>query len=319
MYSILEIAEKFNVHYSTICDYCQKYNIDLPSSTYETAICSFFKQHNISYQLHNRQLIKPLEIDFVLPDYKIGIEFCGLYWHSECNIPDKKYHLNKLRQMNAIGYRLITIFEDEWLFKREIVEKRLLNFIGLSEKGKGARNLIIKQIEWNEAKQFLDTYHIQGAGTSGYVRYGAYDGDELVSVMTFSKPRLALGKKKDSDVFDELLRFSTNGKTYPGVGSRLMNSFVKEYNPTQIISYADRRWSEGNLYKQLGFIKIDEKIDNVNYWHVKGTHRWHRFNFRKDKIKHLFEDQTMTERQMMDKLGYDRIWDCGTLKFVWNK
>ena len=321
--SMAEISMLLNVSYPTIQRYCQNYNIDLPSSTYETAILSFLKQYNISYQLHNRKLIAPLEIDIILPDYKIGIEFCGLYWHSECIQPNKKYHLNKLRQMNAIGYRLITIFEDEWLYKRDIIERRLLNFVGLSEKGKGARKLTIQKTKWKEARDFLDSYHIQGAGVPGYVRYGAYDKDEfgfskLIAIMSFSKPRLALGKKKNSDVFDELLRFATNGKNYPGVASRLMKTFIKEYNPIQIISYADRRWSDGNLYKQLEFV-LDKDTDDVNYWHVKGTQRHYRFNFRKDKIKHLVENgETKTEKEIMMELGYSRIWDCGTLKFIWN-
>ena len=321
--SLSEIANDFNLSYSAIQKYCQKYNIDLPSSSYETAICSFLKQHNINYKLHNRKFIAPLEIDIVLPDYKIGIEFCGLYYHCDL-FKDKKYHLNKLRQMNAIGYRLITIFEDEWIFKRDIVERRLLNFVGLSEKGKGARKLSIQKTSWKEARAFLDTYHVQGAGVPGYVRYGAYDVNEfgfleLVAIMSFSKPRLALGKKKDSDIFDELLRFATNGKNYSGIASRLMKTFIKEFNPIQIISYADRRWSEGNLYKQLGFEMVKE-TDDVNYWHTKGTRRHYRFNFRKDKIKHLVENgELKTEVEIMRELGYSRIWDCGTLKFIWNK
>ena len=136
--------------------------------------------------MHDRSIIAPQEIDFLLPDHKVGIEFCGLYWHGEQIIPDVNYHLDKLLRMKEAGYRLITIFEDEWLHKREIVESRLLHLLGKSVRGNGARQLIIKSITAAEAVVFLNMYHIQGAGSHGYARYGAYDGEALVAVMTFS-------------------------------------------------------------------------------------------------------------------------------------
>lgn len=308
-----EFEQQPNNHLSgNGCPFC--HNIISKS---ETEIVSFLKQYNIAMITNDRKLISPLEIDIILPAHNIGIEFCGLYWHSELFKNDKNYHLNKLQLMNKMNYKLITIFEDEWLHKRDIVQSRLLHLLGLSTKGKGARQLTIKSISAKEAKDFLDMYHIQGNGTYGYAKYGAYDLSELVAVMTFSKPRLALGRKKNIAAPDELLRFASNGKNYPGLASRLFRTFVKEYKPKEIISYADRRWSDGNLYKQLGFEL--ESITGVNYWHTKGAaQRHYRFNFRKDRIKHLVENgNTKTEIEIMRELGYSRIWDCGSLKFLW--
>lgn len=39
-------------------------------------------------------VLRGKEIDFYLPKYKIGIEYDGVYWHSEV-YKDKDYHLNK--------------------------------------------------------------------------------------------------------------------------------------------------------------------------------------------------------------------------------
>lgn len=319
-YKILKNIEKFKEHISknsrnemarnlgicntTISKYCRLYDIELPSSSYEIAICSFLKQNNITHQLHNRQLIKPLEIDIVIHDHKIGIEFCGLYWHSEINKIDKKYHLSKLQKVNAAGYRLITIFEDEWLYKRDIVELKLLNLFGLGEK-EDSEKLSIKQIPLKDSKEFLEKYHIEGVGTTyGYVGYGAYESDELVGVMTFSR-------KKNN----ELVRFAYNGKNYHDMASHLLKSFIMDYNPKQIISHVDRRWCEDVLFTQLGFEKIEES--NVNYWYVKGNQRHNRCDFNKIKIENLVEDVYLkTERHIMEELGYSRIWDCGMSKLL---
>ena len=67
------------------------------------------------------------------------------------------------------------------------------------------------------------------------------------------------------------------------------------------------------MYIKLGFnIKHETEI---NYWYVKGIQRYHKSNFQKKSIIHLFEDKTKTEEQMMKELGYNRIWDCGLIKF----
>ena len=313
--SIDEAAKFLGLTPSALGKYCQKYEIELSQSTAEDSICAFLRGHGVKITRKNRKLIKPLEIDMLLPDYKIGIEYNSLYWHREA-VRSKGYHLEKLRRMTECGYRLITIFEDEWLHKQEIVESRLLNLVGKSTRGKGARQLTIHEIDAKKANRFLERHHLQGVGTGGYVRYGAFDGQKLVAVMTFARPRVSLGRSSGAD---ELLRFTTDGTTYPGIASRLFRTYVQEQQPEQVITYADRRWSDGNLYRQLGFALVHET--GPNYWYV-GKHRTreHRFNYRKDRIKHLVENgDAKTERQIMLELGRDRIWDCGSFKYEWRR
>lgn len=316
-HSVREVARSLGVSDCTLGRYCYDHGIDLPASSYEAGISEFLRQYTSSVRLHDRSIIAPLEIDIMLDDRKIGIEFCGIYWHGELCIPDKNYHLNKLQQMQGRGYRLITIFEDEWLHKRSIVESRLLNVIGHSERGKGARQLTVRAIRSMLANSFLELHHIQGAGTAGFARYGAFDDEQLVAVMTFSRPRVALGRTSGAD---ELLRFATDGRNYPGIASRLFQTFVREHHPDRVISYADRRWSQGRLYERLGFKSVHET--KPNYWYTDRNKiiREYRFNYRKDRIKHLVEHgDEKTERQIMTELGRDRIWDCGSLKFEWSR
>lgn len=301
--SLSEIAQEFAIGLASVWQYCQKYNIAIPASSYETAICSFLNSYNIKYKLHDRTVIKPLEIDILLENYKLGIEFCGLYWHSEINIPDKQYHRSKLEKMNAIGYRLITIFEDEWLYKRNIVERYLLNVFSLIEREE--RIPSIQKISLGVSKSFLDDNYIHGSRIiSEAICYGAFINDELIGVMTMTKT---------TDEY-ELICFASSDKKYVGLEHRLLHEFIKEYDPKQIISYADRRWDDGETYIQLGFEK-EEEIDNVNYWFVKRSRRYHH-----NEIKYLTEEGNVkTEIEIINEMGYTRIWDCGTMKFIWNK
>ena len=149
----------------TLGRYCRQLDIDLPSSSYEGAIINFLREQGVSnVRLHDRAVIAPLEVDILVPDLKLGIEFRGIYWHSETCIPDKDYHLNKLQRMNETGYRLITIFEDEWLHRGEVVQSRLRQIIGINERGKAARHLSVNEIDTSTAKVFLTAHHVQGAG-----------------------------------------------------------------------------------------------------------------------------------------------------------
>lgn len=313
--SLREVSLKLGIAYDTARKWCVKHGVELSHSTYEDAIAKFLQDQGLNVRRTDRKLIKPYELDIAIDDCKLAIEFCGLYWHSERHNKSSDYHLNKLTRIKENGWRLITIFEDEWLYKREIVEQRLLHAIGRSTKGVPARKLMIRNLSANEAKTFLDKHHTQGGGAYGFVNYGACDGDTIVAVMTFAKPRVALGRKTGAV---ELLRFATDGRNHPGVASRLFSAFIKEYSPDEIISYADRRWSEGDFYAKLGFVFERNTPPNYWYFHASKPVREYRFKYRKDKIKNLVEGgESMTERQIMIELGYTRIWDCGHAKFRW--
>lgn len=317
--SLREITIALGIGYDTGRKYCDRYGIDLPMSSYEDPIKALLEGHGLHVTKGDRKVIKPYEIDLLVESRKVGIEFCGLYWHSERNKPDgRRYHLDKLDRVNAAGYRLVTIFEDEWVNKRPIVESRLLHILGLGERGMPARKLRISMVDGAAAQVFLDCYHLQGGGAHGYANYGAFEGDTLVALMTFARPRIALGRKAGGA--DELLRFATDGRIRPGVASRLFAAYLREQKPASVMSYADRRWSDGGLYRSLGF--EDEAVTPPGYWYVHPNklRREHRFGHRKDRIKDLVENGTeKSEAEIMVELGYYRIWDCGHYRFTWSE
>ena len=101
--------------------------------------------------------------------------------------------------------------------------------------------------------------------------------------------------------------------TVIGGASKLLSFFIKEFNPVKIISYADKRWSDGNLYKKLGFDLVSES--KPSYFYVKGLKRFNRFNFRKDVLIKNGGDPKLSENEIMLDMGYKRIYDCGSMKF----
>ena len=139
--------------------------------------------------------------------------------------------------------------------------------------------------------------------------------------MTFGKRRIALGKKSTEEGEFELLRYCTLGNfNVIGGAGKLLKYFEREYNPSKIVSYADRRWSQGNLYKQLGFQL--SHISQTNYWYIynQTNIRLYRFNFRKNVLEKKLEnfDKHLSEFENMKNNGYDRVYDCGNYYFEKN-
>lgn len=264
---------------------------------------------------NDRKILNGLELDIYLPNKNLAIECNGLYYHSEISgRKDKNYHLNKTISCENEGIQLIHIFEDEWINKSNIVKMRLKNILGLNDDRIYGKQCIVSEIDNIIKSNFLNNYHIQGTDKSS-IRLGLFNNNNIVGVMTFGKRRLALGKKSTEKGEYELLRYATSRSVIGGAG-KLLNYFVKKYQPTKIISYADRRWSQGNLYEKLGFNLASNTP--VNYWYFDKNHmRLHRFNFRKNILNEKLEDfdSALSEWQNMQLNGYDRIWDCGSLKY----
>ena len=264
----------------------------------------------------NRSILNGNELDFLILNKNLAIEYNGNYWHSEIGgKKDKNYHLNKTIECEKKGIRLIHIFEDEWIYNQEIVKDRLKHILNKNDcKRLYGRNCTVREISSSEKNDFLNIYHIQGKDTSS-IKIGAFYNNELIAVMTFGKLRLALGNRDQNVNTVELMRFCTK-YIVVGISSKMLSYYIKKYNSQKIISYADRRWSIGNLYEKLGFKKISTSIPS--YWYLKNyLNRVHRFSFRKcilDKKLKIY-NKNLTEWENMQLNGYDRIWDCGCLKY----
>lgn len=238
---------------------------------------------------------------------KIKIRFLKIIKESEI--------FNNTTKIKKDNYDII-IFDDEWDSNKNIIKSRIKNVLGLSTKI-GARKCIVKEITDNKLiKNFLKENHLQGF-VGSKVKIGLFYKDELVSLITFGSLRKNLGQKSKTGHY-ELLRFcNKKGLSIVGGASRLFKYFIKKYNPHYILSYADYRWSEGNLYKNLNFELVDNTIPN--YFYIIDYERKNRFNFRKDLLVSKGHDINKTEIQIMHEQSFYRIWDLGSLKFVYDE
>lgn len=296
-----------------ICTNC--FPISDTSSIAEKEIFNFIKKNYDGVILENDKItIKPSEIDILLPELNIGFEFNGVYWHSE-KFKNKNYHINKLNKSNMVGIDLITIWEDEWNLKREICQSFILNKLDKSIKI-GARKCDLRLVDYNSSKKFLDENHLQGDCKSS-VRIGLFYESEMLTIMTFSKLRLPVGGKSKDNVW-ELTRFCNKcGYSIVGGASKLLNFFLKTKRPLEIQTYSDNMISNGSLYQKLGFKYLH--TSNPGYWYTINGVRYHRFNFRKDKLVKQGGDSNKFEHEIMEEMGYLRVWSAGNKKWIWNK
>lgn len=296
-----KISEFRSIPQRLICAYCTR-------TKAEVEIQDFINALGLNILHNKRTIVKNYELDIFIPHKNIAIEFDGLYWHSDANILNKKYHLEKLNACKNNNIRLINIFEDEWYCKRKIVKSRIKAILGLTPYKIQARKCLVKEIDSKLANKFIEKYHIQGSSKSS-VNLGLFYKDRLCAVMTFSKSRF--NKKYDW----ELLRYCTlsNFNVIGGAG-KLLSYFRKNYSGS-IITYADKRWSDGNLYKQLGFKEL--KDSPPAYWYVYGNRRFNRIEFQKHKLKNKLKkfDPMLTEIENMKVNGYNLLWDCGNKVF----
>ena len=282
-------------------------------SKWEQEICDYLTMLGIECEQSNRTILDGKEIDIFLPQYNIGIECDGLRWHNELH-KDKDYHLKKTEECKEHGIRLIHIFEDEWVNKGEILKSMLLNLFGKTKNKIYARKCELKEVLAKDARKFLDENHIQGYSNSK-INYGLYYNGELVSLMTFGKPRINLGGKKEDGSY-ELVRFCNKTNTNViGGASKLFKHFIGEYNPDEIVSYSDKRWSLGLLYRILGF--HHDHDSKPNYFYVDGLTRLNRFGFRKSVLIKEGFNKDKTEHEIMLERGIYRIYDCGTMVWKW--
>jgi len=304
------ISHELKIQDTTVGKYFKKYDIPVKqffSSIGECDISLFLTNNDIQIEVNNRTIISPKEIDIYIPSHNIAIEFCGLYWHSDIH-KTNYYHKTKLELCKQRGIRLITIFEDEWKYKQTIVQNKLLTILGKSNQSTiFARKCNVVEVNTKNKTKFFDQYHIQGSGP-GSISYGLQYNNKLVACMSFIKQK---------DGIYVLNRYATSNNI-PGGFSKLLSHFKKNCEWNQVVSFADLRWSEGDVYENNGFI-LDKKL-LPDYSYIVNNKRFHKFGFRRKFLEKKLPnfDPLLSERQNCDNAGLLRIWDCGKLRYIIN-
>ncbi len=314
---LIEIAVHYNLPYDKLRHWWRENNLPVKNHSYnkskgELELLGFLntlhpehKFESVKYKF-NDQL---REIDCYCDSLKLGVEYCGEYWHDGVN------HQEKYLWAKEQGISLITIFHSEWNddLKRTIIESMLKTRIGHPSIIKiPARKCTVKEIGSKEAKWFLDNSHFHGF-VKAQTHLGLYYGGELLAVMS-------LGKNRFNNLADfEIVRFASKLNTVVVGGLSKILRFFRSLNPdASILTFSDLRFGEGGAYERVGFEFVKTTPPNYRYYD-KATNQWHsRQKFQKHKLSGLLDefDPLLTEEENMRRNGYVKILDCGNNMFL---
>jgi cytochrome c2 len=283
----------------------------------EDEIAAFLKQFAVVRQ-RVRDVIAPRELDIYLPEHGLAIEYHGLYWHTEDRVGNM--HFEKWNACADAGVELWQIFEDEWNTKRDVIQQRLVARLGRGAKV-GARACTVVDVCADDAKVFFDRTHSQGGLGYSPVSLGLEHDGQLVAVATFGRQRN--GAMTVAQGW-EVLRYASVGTVSGGFG-RLFAEFLRRHDPEEVVSFCDLRWGNGRMYQAVGFVL--DRITPADYWWLayrSGKHRIPRYQTQKHKLKGhavlgAFYKEELTERQICEAAGWQRILGVGHQRWVWTR
>jgi len=291
-------------------------SINNKQSSYEVEIINFLKSIGVKNIIESdrTQLGEKLEIDIWLPDYNIGIEFNGLFWHSD-KFKDKFYHEKKYLLGKSKDIEIINIWQDSWVYKSDIIKSILSNKFNKIENKLFARKCYIAEVNNKTAKEFLNKNHIQGWCVSKH-NIGLFFDNKLLSLMSFGYKRINLGNKIKNNNEYELLRFCNAINTIViGGYSKIFKYFIENYKPIEILSFSDNDLFNGGVYNKLGMSFISET--GPNYYWSDNYQRYNRWKYRKDNLVKMGYDENKTADTIMLENGYFKCWNTGNKKWLW--
>jgi len=249
--------------------------------------------------------IDKYKYDIYIPSKNFLLEYNGLRWHS--GLGAKRRDLQKYNNAINAGFDFISLFEDEWTFKRTKVEQLLKNRLSLS----GAQSIRpseckIRTVLHSEVKPLYDEFHYIGS-CNAKLHYGVFLDNKIIAAISFGYPT------RQSIHPWELLRMVSNSEyKIHGVWSKIFGLFIQQNDPTSIVSFSDNRLFSGRIYNKLGF-KLDGEVLPDYYW-VKANKRYHKSGLRK---KGNEKKSLTTEEELRTQQGFSKIWDLGKKRWVW--
>ena len=177
-----------------------------------------------------------------------------------------------LKELAGSDAAVVVITEDRWRRQGEMMRARLLAHLGVFIP-MYARNCEVRKIDKETAAAFLSVNHSYGDAACRY-RYGLYlkrytgksleisrlarndsgvEPGSLVAVATFSNARKWQKGDKTIRSYEWTRYASLPGVRLSGGMGKMLQAFIQDQHPDDIMSYADLEWSEGAVYEQLGF------------------------------------------------------------------
>lgn len=291
---------------------CSNCNASLYVSKPEQEIANFISDLGLQVKQSDRTLLtgsgfSAKEIDILVPEKMIAIEFNGIYWHSE-KFKDAKYHYEKWVAVENCGYQLIQIWEDEWKKNPQLIKNMITHKMGVSTGAKVfARKTAVEVLGADVARGFLEENHIQGFSSGSYY-YGLTDASGLVAVLVL--------KKEPTVEKLNIIRYATS-VTVVGGFTKLLTYVERNHEVKEFVTFSDHCISDGGLYENNGFV-VDKNLP-PDYRYVVNNQRKHKFQYR---LKRFREDpklewrEGLSERELAELNGLVRIWDAGKTRWV---
>lgn len=225
-------------------------------------------------------------------------------WKYDSRLETK--HLVKSNTAKSYGYHCLHIWQ--W----DDVDK-IFQILVPNKQKCFARKLSIRSVDKRVANAFLDSYHLQNSCYGNSVNLGLYQGEQLIQVMTFGKPRY------NKNYQWELLRLCTRPDSYVvGGAERLFKHFVRKYNPESVISYCDISKFSGGVYERLGFSLLRQSKPQ-KIW-SKGK-RYITDNLLRqrgaDQLIGTHDGKGTDNEEIMVREGWLPVYDCGQKVFIW--
>lgn len=262
------------------CPFCYPPNIG--TSKAEKEIYNFCNQYYNNIIKGDRKILNGKEIDTLILEINLGIEFDGLYYHSDAVGKDKHYHIDKTNLAKTKGIQLIHIFEDEWMNKQDIVESILLEKMNKSPIILNGDECVVKEVEYDIAQDFMFDNNLEGEID------GLYSDDELISIMIF--------QEIIHDIEYELCDYCNKKNTTVKNGFlKMLNYFINSHDPQYIIACPDIRYENDIMYIKNNFKNMGSTIPSCFY--VNNTER----------LLKIYDDSKK----------HNKIWDCGKLVLEW--
>lgn len=198
----------------------------------------------------------------------------------------------------ARGILLVHLWEDIWINRKDQVLSRIISLLGRNSKLHGRKTKIVV-LDQAVADAFLEKYHLQGSVKARY-KFGLNYENELVAVATFSGSRVMKSKGLNYRSA-ELIRFACKSSiTVTGGLTKLLKHYIGLIKPNDIMSYADRDWSDGRGYQSSGFVLKEVKSPSNIWLDVSSLTRY--FSHRRP------EEQVQSD--------FVEIFNTGNLKYI---
>ncbi len=217
------------------------------------------------------------------------------------------YHHDKSQLAAENGYRCIHVFD--WDDQDKVIDL-------LKPKTRlAARKLKLREISSSAAGKFLSANHLQGSCAGQSTCLALFDGDELIQVMTFGKPRY----NRNYDF--ELLRLCTkSGFAVIGGAERLFSHFAKTHPGKSIVSYCDMSKFSGKVYERLGF-RLKRKTKSSRHWYNPETGMHITDNLLKQRgFDQLFGTdfgKGTSNAELMLAAGFVEVFDAGQATYAY--